>query len=469
MYDVIVVGARLTGAATALLLARAGHRVLLLDRADLSRDRTRNAATNLIHPPGVRLLRDWGVLDQVLAGGCPAIERYGLWTGPVGFAAEIPPSGHVRHAYSPSRSRLDAVLLDAAGRAGAEVRDRVSVTGLRYDDSTDRVNGVIGRLPSGLSFRETGTVVVGADGSNSRVAAAAGAAEHDRRGVLSKSLWAYWEGLPHDGVARTFRLHRRHCFTWPTHDGLSIVGVAWPTGSFAVRRGTDADTAVREAFDDAAPGYAPLLRTARRAGEWMLGSVPNFRRDLQGPGWVLAGDAGYTRDPITAAGITEGLRAAEVLTKCLEASFRGDIALAAALHRYERVRSAETAAYYAYTCDYAEINDFTRRERQFIGALSLSDAHARGLVGVFARTVPAERYYSRASLHPLFAGLPADGPLDIASPALRWLLRRPEGGRWQRLADHLIAAQLRSMGPLLLSDGPGGPERLTPFEATKGQ
>ena len=467
MYDVIVVGARLTGSATAMLLARAGHRVLLIDRADLSRDRTRNAATNLIHPPGVRLLRDWGVLDEVLAGRCPAITRYGLWNGPVGFDAEIPPSGDVRHAYSPSRSRLDAVLLDAACRAGAEVRDRVSVTGLQYD-STGRVNGVTGRLPSGRSCSEAGSVVVGADGSNSRVAAAAGAAAHDRRGVLSKSLWAYWEGLPQDGVARTFRLHRRHCFTWPTHDGLSIVGVAWPTGSFTAPRGTDADTAVQEAFDDAAPGYAPLLRTARRTGEWMLGSVPNFRRDLQGPGWALAGDAGYTRDPITAAGITEGLRAAEVLAQCLGASFLGDVALAAALHRYEAVRSAETAAHYAYTCDYAEIKDFTRRERQFIGALSLSEAHARGLVGVFARTVPAERYYSRASLHPLFAGLVADSPLDIAPPVIRWLLRRPEGGRWQRLADRLIAAQLRSMGPLLLSDGSRGPERPTASEVSKG-
>lgn len=451
-----------------MLLARVGHRVLLLDRADLSGDRTRSAATNLIHPPGVRLLRDWGVLDQVLAGGCPAITRYGLWNGPVGFAAEIPPSGDIGHAYSPPRTRLDAVLLAAAVRAGAELRDQASVTGLRHD-STGRVDGVTGRMPSGVSFTETCTVVVGADGSNSRVAAAAGAAEHDRRGVLSKSLWAYWEGLPQDEVARTFRRHRRHCFTWPTHDGLSIVGVAWPVGSFTARRGTEADTAVREAFDDAASGYAPLLRSARRSGEWMLGSVPNFHRDLQGPGWALAGDAGYTRDPITAAGITEGLRGAEVLALCLKAAFHGDLSLTAALHRYERVRAAETAAHYAYTCDYAEINDFTRRERQFLDALSRSDKHARGLVGVFARTVPAEQYYSRRSLHPLFAGLPADGPLDIASPALRWLLRRPEGGRWQRLADRLIAAQLRSMGALLLRDGADGPKPFTPINATEGQ
>lgn len=156
MHDVIVVGAWLTGAATALLLARAGHRVLLLDRADLSGDRTRSAAANLIHPPCVRLLRVWGVLDQLLAGGCPAITRYGLWNSPVGFAAEIPPSGDVRHAYSPPRTRLDAVLLEAALRAGAELRDQASATGLRHD-STGRVNGVTGRMPSGVSFTETCT------------------------------------------------------------------------------------------------------------------------------------------------------------------------------------------------------------------------------------------------------------------------------------------------------------------------
>ncbi|MER6925968.1 FAD-dependent monooxygenase, partial [Streptomyces spiralis] len=72
MYDAIVVGARCAGAPTALLLARAGHRVLLLEKAAYGSD---TLSTHLIHQPGVAALARWGLLERVRASGCPPIER----------------------------------------------------------------------------------------------------------------------------------------------------------------------------------------------------------------------------------------------------------------------------------------------------------------------------------------------------------------------------------------------------------
>ena len=83
-YDAIVVGARCAGSPTAMLLARQGYRVLLLDRARFPSD---TVSTHLIHAPGVAALDRWGLLDRLVATGCPAISTYCFDTGPSRFQA----------------------------------------------------------------------------------------------------------------------------------------------------------------------------------------------------------------------------------------------------------------------------------------------------------------------------------------------------------------------------------------------
>ena len=127
MYDAIVVGARCAGAPTAMLLARRGRRVLLLDRATFPRD---TLSTHYIHQSGVARLARWGLLDRLAATGCPPIRRYRFDVGPFALTGSPPPIDGVDAAYSPRRYVLDTLLAEAAAEAGAEVRQGATVTGL---------------------------------------------------------------------------------------------------------------------------------------------------------------------------------------------------------------------------------------------------------------------------------------------------------------------------------------------------
>ncbi|MFJ1745280.1 NAD(P)/FAD-dependent oxidoreductase [Streptomyces sp. NPDC088116] len=448
MYDAIVVGARISGAATAMLLSRAGHKVLLLDRAVFPGGKA--AATNLVHPPGILRLKRWGLLDELTATGCPPITEYGLRSGPVELMARLPAVDGVGEAYSPERARLDDILLDAAVRSGAELRTGVSVRELITDDA-GTVTGVRGETAERIPVVEHARVVVGADGSNSTVARLVDAPKYDAHPVLNKSHWSYWEGLPHDGRVRTYRQAGKHAFTWPTHDGLTIVGVALPVADFKATSDEDRDRTVISAFDEVDPERAELLRTTKRVDRWMTGSVPNFLRRSHGPGWALTGDAGYTRDPITAAGITDGLRGAELLAAAVESGLSGSEPLPAALARYARDRDDLVTGHYRYTRDHATIADHSREELAFIRAMNRSPTHGRGMVGMFATMVHPAEFYSPASIHALLDHLePGSGP-GWKLRMVRWLARgapRHIPGA-ARTADRMVAKNLGPMGQYL--------------------
>ena len=119
VYDAIVVGARCAGAPTAMLLARKGHRVLVVDQATFPSD---TLSTHLVHPPGVAALQRWGLLDRLVATGCPPIGTYAFDFGPFTISG-APGTGEAPVAYGPRRTVLDKLLVDAASEAGAEVRE----------------------------------------------------------------------------------------------------------------------------------------------------------------------------------------------------------------------------------------------------------------------------------------------------------------------------------------------------------
>ena len=178
-HDVIVVGARCAGSPLAMLLARRGHRVLLVDRATFPSD---TVSTHVIHPPGVAALRRWGLLDRVVATGCPPVGRYSFDLGPVALAG-APGTADDPYAYAPRRILLDKILVDAAAAAGAEVREGFTVEEVLVFDG--RVTGVRGRDRSGRSIVERSRVVVGADGRNSLVAKAVRAPRYEERPPLT--------------------------------------------------------------------------------------------------------------------------------------------------------------------------------------------------------------------------------------------------------------------------------------------
>jgi flavin-dependent dehydrogenase len=383
MYDAIVVGARCAGAPTAMLLARAGHRVLLVDKSDVPSD---TLSSHYIHQPGVSCLRRWGLLEAVEGTGCPPIRRYRFDVGPFALRGTPPPGDDgIDMAYSVKRAVLDELLARAAEAAGAELRPRFTVTDVVVEDG--RVTGVRGRQDGGAVVTEHARIVIGADGRHSRVARAVRAEEYDVVPPLTCAYYTYYAGVPIDGV-ELYPRPGRMIVAAPTNDGHVLVIVLWPVGEFArVRRD------VRRHFDQAltlAPDLAARVAAARRAGR-VRGAVqaPNGFRKPWGDGWALVGDAGYHKDPILALGMADAFRDAELLAGAIKAGFAGRAPLADALAAYEQRRNMLSAAGYANTIRFALLQPPPPAMQEMLAGLRDDQGATDRFFGTFAGTVPA--------------------------------------------------------------------------------
>jgi 2-polyprenyl-6-methoxyphenol hydroxylase-like FAD-dependent oxidoreductase len=387
MYDAIVVGARAAGSPTAMLLARKGHRVLLLDRASFPSD---TLSTHYIHQPGVARLARWGLLDQVVASGCPPMREVVFDPSPFALTGTPPPADGHADAYAPRRTVLDAILLDAAAAAGAEVRASFAVDDLVFDEG-----GVAG-VRSG-EIVERARVVVGADGRNSFVARAVHATAYEERPGLACAYYTYWAGVEGSAVELCPRKGRMVMGGASTNGGLKIVIVFWPKDEFHAVR-ADVEGNFQEALA-LAPRLADRLAKGERADRFYgIGDLPFYYRKPFGPGWALVGDAGYHKDPITAQGITDAFRDAELLAGALDAGFTGRRAVEDALADYERIRNAETRPLYELTRDFATLAPPAPEQRALFTALRDQPEEVDRFLGVVAGTVPVADFFAPHNL-----------------------------------------------------------------------
>jgi len=362
-YDVVIAGARCAGAATAMLLARQGARVLLLDRSRYGAD---TLSTHALMRGGVWQLHRWGLLPRVIAAGTPTV-RSATFHLPGGVSTvEIRPKHGVDGLYAPRRTVLDAILVDAALSAGADVRFGTSVTGLRRD-RTGRVTGITGR--AGAARLEVGAdLVVGADGRRSAVARHAGAGAAHVAPASSGVIYRYFRDVAADGYHWYFTPGSA-AGVIPTNDGLACVFAA--SSAESIRRELDggAEAGLRRVLARAAPGLADrLVRHGAVGPARAFPGLPGYLRDAAGPGWALVGDAGYFKDPITAHGITDALRDAEILARVVTSWGPGAVA------RYQAERDELSLRLFRVTGRIAAF-DWTADE---IGGhlLELSDAMA---------------------------------------------------------------------------------------------
>jgi flavin-dependent dehydrogenase len=312
MYDAIVVGARCAGSPTAMLLARKGYRVLLLDRATFPSD---ILSTHYIHQPGVARLQRWGLLERLAATGCPPITQFSADVGPFPLVGSPPPTDGVAVAYCPRRKILDQLLVDAAVEAGAELRETFTVQDVLWDG--DQVVGVRGHSKGGALISERAQVVIGADGLHSHIARAVKAPTYHEKSALSCAYYTYWSGVPMEDFELYMRPYRT-VFGFPTHDGCALIGVGWTNREFPVFR-SDIEGHYLKTLE-LAPQLAERVRAGKREERFVgTAEVPNFFRRPYGPGWALVGDSGYHKDPCTAQGISDAFRDAELLTEALDA------------------------------------------------------------------------------------------------------------------------------------------------------
>ncbi|KAB8159559.1 FAD-dependent oxidoreductase [Streptomyces sp. 3MP-14] len=307
-FDAIVVGARCAGSPTAMLLARAGYRVLLLDRAEFPSD---TLSTHLVHQPGVAALGRWGLLERVADSGCPPLDRVLYRVGDVELTGCGRGVDGYRAGFAPRRFVLDAILLEGAVAAGVEFRERCTVTEL-LRDADGRVVGVTGTHRGG-TFTERARLVVGADGMRSRVAELCDAPFTSRKPTLTCAYYAYWDDLP--ACLELYERPGAWVAAVPTNAGATLVLAYFPQARFdAVRR--DAEAAHIEQVRSTAPELYDRI-AGRRPVERLRGTGDqrNFFRQAAGPGWALVGDAGHHKDSITARGISDAFYQAESLVR----------------------------------------------------------------------------------------------------------------------------------------------------------
>lgn len=329
-YSAVVVGARCAGAATAMLLARRGLRVLVVDRARRGSD---TLSTHALMRGAVVQLARWGLLDRVVAAGTPSVRVTTFHYGEATIAVPIKPRFGVDALCAPRRTVLDDLLATAAEEAGAELRFGTRVNELSRT-AAGRVSGLVIDDASRVPRRIRAGIVIGADGLTSTVARLAGARMLHRGRHGAGVIYGYWAGLPVDG----YHWHYRpgvSAGAISTNGGLTCVFASMPAARFlGDLRYRQAD-GYREVLREVSPSLADLITQATLAGTlrgWA--GEPGIVREAAGDGWALVGDAGHFRDPITAHGITDAFRDAELLAAAVS---RGT---EAAMRRYATLRDA---------------------------------------------------------------------------------------------------------------------------------
>ena len=398
-FDAIVVGARCAGSPTAMLLARKGYRVLVVDRATFPSD---TLSTHLVHPPGIDALARWGVLDALIASGCPPIDTYAFDFGPFTIAG-APGTADSPVAYSPRRTVLDKLLVDAASAAGAEVREGFSVEEVIVSDG--RVTGIRGHTKDGTAVTETARVVIGADGRNSLVARAVAPEQYHEKAPLLCGYYSYWSGLPMDGRFETYIRHRRGFAAMPTHDDLTLVVGGWPYAEFEANK-DDIEGHYLRQFE-LAPHFAERIRGAKREARLVGVPVPSYFRRPFGPGWALVGDAGYNKDYITAQGITDAFRDAELVAAALDQSLSGALPYEAAMRHYQSTRDAQVLPIFEFTSQLATLEPPPPELQQLLGAVHGNQDAMNGFCRVNAGVTSPAQFFAPDNVGRIFAAAAA--------------------------------------------------------------
>jgi 2-polyprenyl-6-methoxyphenol hydroxylase-like FAD-dependent oxidoreductase len=400
MYDAIVVGARVAGSPTALLLARKGYRVLAVDRATFPSD---TLSTHILHAPGVAALNRWGLLDELVASGCPPIEQYAFDFGPVVITGTSRAVEGNRTAYCPRRTVLDEILVNAARAAGVEVREGYHVDEVLVEDG--RVVGI----RSG-DREDRARIVIGADGRNSRVAKAVGAEEYNTRPRLQYSYYTYFSNLPMDGMETYIRPDRGFGVA-ETHDGLTIVVAGWPYAEAASYKADVEGNFLRTL--ELAPEFAARVKNAKREAPFLGGAVPSWFRKPYGDGWALVGDAGYNKDPITAQGITDAFLDAERCTEAIDAWLRDGKPYDDAMGAWHQERDAKAMPIYEFTSQLATLEPPPPELQQLLGAVAGDQESMDGFVSVVSGAVSPADFFSEENVGRIFANASASASAPV--------------------------------------------------------
>ena len=416
VYDVVVVGARCAGAPLAMLLARAGHRVALVDRASFPSD---TMSTHFLWQRGTARLQAWGLLGRLRTRGCAPIRQITFDPGPVQISGIGPAVEGAADTYCPRRTVLDALLVEAAAESGADLIERFAVGEVIWSD--DRATGVRGRHPGSARSSLRAAVVVGADGMHSGIVRTVGARAYKEYRPLTAVYYSYWSGIR--GLGASFHARPgRLILTWPTNDDLTCIYVAWPRQDFhRVRR--DIEGRFHAALE-LIPGLREAVAAGHREARFTgTADLPSFYRASAGPGWALAGDAGHHKDPCTGMGMSDAFLTADLLADAIHRGLSGNQSMDQALASYQQRRDAMTANGFELTLSTARLAPLSPRLEALYRAAADQPEIARHVLGVLGGSIPLTDLHTQARLLPASLIAPRR-PVRFPSPPSPFGARR---------------------------------------------
>jgi 2-polyprenyl-6-methoxyphenol hydroxylase-like FAD-dependent oxidoreductase len=387
MYDVVIVGARCAGASLATLLARRGHRVALIDRAEFPSD---TISSHFLWPQGAARLASWGLLDRLKSRGCDPIPTLTFDFGSVAFTGHVPSVLGVNEDFCPRRTVLDSILVEAAVEAGVELFEGTSVRSVRWSEGT--ACGVDIKPVTGSETHLDARLVVGADGLHSSIAAQVGAEKYATEPLLTFAYYSYWSGVPTPSPTHHMRAGRL-ILRWPTNDGLTCIYVGGRPSEFATFRGDIEGNFMT--FLEAIPGLRDEVAAGHREERFRSASdIDNVYRRSHGDGWALAGDAGHHMDPTTGLGMSEAFASAATLAIAVDDALISGQPWTESLRDYEQRRDATTANAFRLTLSAAALRPLPGRLRRYYEAASQRPDEVTRIIGALGGMIPVNDVFA---------------------------------------------------------------------------
>ena len=396
MFDIIVVGARCSGASAAMLLARKGYRVAMIDKDPPGSDMLHS--THIVQPIAVSKLKKWELLAN-LEAECPSFESYSFDFGVALIDGKPPAVDGDARAFCPRRKVLDPILVSAAVSEGVTYMPSTKV--IDVTRTGERVDGVRFVTAGGAEQTIKGELVIGADGPGSTIAARVNARQYREASAQQVTMWGYWSGIPGRGLDVKSD-GGRAVWLIPSSGGDSMVGVSWEMTRYKSLRGE-----VKKGYYASIAELSPLLSTQLKqdllSSELRVGSTRTYLRAPHGPGWVLLGDAGHTKDPCSAQGITDAFIDVDECTSLIDAGLRGERNLDEGLADWHVARDARLIPFLEMSLKMAQFQPPDESETALYQAIAKSDAATTQFLGLISESTNPGDFFAAENIGRLLA------------------------------------------------------------------